>query len=66
LNDPSLIDKLLSDLFHNCPRTLVHQDMWINNWCYFEEKKQPCFLDWQTLVVGPGVLDLVLFLFDFL
>ena len=51
------IKTLITDLAKNAPMTLVHTDVWINNFCFVND--QFCALDWQTVMIGPGVIDLV-------
>ena len=57
LSDPIKIKTLITDLAKNAPMTLVHTDVWINNFCFVND--QFCALDWQTVMIGPGVIDLV-------
>ena len=56
LSDPIKIKTLITDLAKNAPMTLVHTDVWINNFCFVND--QFCALDWQAVMIGPGVIDL--------
>jgi len=60
VNDFENIQKRLSD--NN--QTIVHGDIKSANIFYDLDKQEPIFLDWQHVIIGKGVQDLIFFLIE--
>jgi hypothetical protein len=52
-------DQIIHPLLHQ-PSTLLHGDYWPGNIAVLEDGRQMVY-DWQLAAVGPGVIDLVVF-----
>src|SRR3972149_6697621 len=52
---------VVSQVLQSRPQTLLHGDYWPGNISIDEDARQVVY-DWQTVYVGPGVMDLVVFI----